>query len=141
MVSWGTYFALLLGGRRLFGISPDDAVSAGYIAIYTAAQLISWVCATIFSFYTNRAFVFTDADKDVSRLKQLITFSSGRFITLWIDYVITYAGAILLLRFLPGSPDLAETTAKLVSAVIVVITNYIFGKLFVFRKKKEKKER
>ncbi len=135
-VSWGVYFLLMLGGRRLFSIPENDAVSAAYLALYTAAQVISWICAVLFSFFTNRAYVFTDADRAMGTVRQLVRFSSGRLITLGLDYVITYAGALVLMGILGA--DLAEAAAKMIAAVAVMIGNYIFGKLFVFKKKKGK---
>ncbi len=135
-VSWGVYFLLMSVGRGIIGIEPGDVESARYIALYTAAQVISWVCAVLFSFFTNRAWVFTDADKSVSVPKQLAAFASGRLLTLGLDYVITYAGALLILRVVDGSENYAETVSKMAAAVVVMAGNYVFGKLFVFRKKK-----
>ena len=81
-VGWGVYYAVLLGGRAIFDIPAGETTSARYFALYTAAQIIQWVCAVLFAFFTNRAWVFTEADKSTSLWKQLVPFAGGRVVTL-----------------------------------------------------------
>lgn len=138
-VSWGVYFALMACGRTVFGIAADDTASVRYLSVYTAAQLISWVCAVLFAFFTNRAWVFTDSDRSVNMTRQLISFAAGRLLTLGLDYVITLAGAILLLLIFPswadvGGVNVSDMAAKSVASVVVMAGNYIFSRLFVFRR-------
>jgi putative flippase GtrA len=145
LVGWIVYFAIMIGGRILFKIPQEDTASGAYFALYTAAQIIQWVCAVLFAFFTNRKWVFTDADKNKSALLQLLTFSGGRVVTLVLDYVITLFGGMLLVRLLPalnsvaiGALDLNvnEIFAKVVAAVVVIIGNYFFSKFLVFKGKK-----
>ena len=82
VVGWGVYYAVLLGGRGIFGIPAGETTSARYFALYTAAQIIQWVCAVLFAFFTNRAWVFTEADKSTSVWKQLLPFAGGRVVRL-----------------------------------------------------------
>ena len=144
-VGWAVYFAVMLGGKAVFSIPSDDTTSFKYIALYTAAQIIQWVCAVLFAFFTNRKWVFTDADKTKRIFPQLLAFSSGRVITLVFDYIITLLGGLALSSLLPSlnsvsllglTLNLNEIIAKLVAAVVVIVCNYIFSKLFVFKKKK-----
>lgn len=139
IVSWGTYFLIMGGGRWMLGLETGDVTSGRYIALYTAAQLISWVCAVLFAFFTNRTFVFTDVDKNVPVIKQFAAFASGRLLTLGLDYIVTYSGTLLLLHIIDGSEGWAETAAKITASLIVTAVNYIYVKLFVFRKKKEER--
>ena len=145
LVGWIVYFAIMIGGRILFKIPQDDTASGAYFALYTAAQIIQWVCAVLFAFFTNRKWVFTDSDKNKSALLQLLTFSGGRVVTLVLDYVITLFGGMLLVRLLPalnsvaiGALDLNvnEIFAKVVAAVVVIVGNYFFSKFLVFKGKK-----
>lgn len=144
-VGWAVYFAIMLGGKAVFSIPSDDTASFKYIALYTAAQIIQWICAVLFAFFTNRKWVFTDADKSKKILPQLLTFSSGRVITLVFDYVITFLGGLALSSLLPSLNSVSllgltlnvnEIIAKLVAAFVVIVCNYVFSKLFVFKKKK-----
>lgn len=139
VVSWGVYFALMACGRAVFGIAADDTASGSYLAVYTAAQIISWVCAVLFAFFTNRAWVFTDSDREAGIPRQLASFAAGRLLTLGLDYVITLVGAMLLLFIFPswadvGGVNFADLAAKSAASVVVMAGNYIFSRLFVFRR-------
>ena len=145
-VGWAVYFAIMLGGRVMFSIPNEDTTSGAYIGLYTAAQLIQWVCAVLFAFFTNRKWVFTEADKSKKILPQLLTFSGGRVITLGLDYVITLVGAMALTALLPALNSVSiigitlnfnEVAAKVAAAFVVIVCNYIFSKIFVFKKKKD----
>lgn len=146
VVGWGVYYAILLGGRAIFDFPVEETTSARYFALYTTAQVLQWVFAGLFAFFTNRAWVFTDADKSVSVWKQLITFSGGRLVTFGLDYVITFGLTVVLCALIPSwtavvlfgkTFNLCEIGSKLVAAVVVIISNYVMSKVFVFKKKKE----
>lgn len=145
LVGWIVYFAIMIGGRILLDLPQEDTASGAYFALYTAAQLIQWVCAVLFAFFTNRKWVFTDADRSKNVLLQLLTFSGGRVVTLVLDYAITLFGGMLLVRLLPALNSVAlggfelnvnEIFAKIVAAVVVIIGNYFFSKFLVFKGKK-----
>ena len=145
-VGWAVYFAIMFGGRAMLSIPNEDTTSGAYIGLYTAAQLIQWVCAVLFAFFTNRKWVFTEADKSKKILPQLLTFSGGRVITLGLDYVITLVGAMALTALLPALNSISiigitlnfnEVAAKVAAAFVVIVCNYIFSKIFVFKKKKD----
>ena len=144
LVGWAVYFAIMLGGRAIFSIPNEDTSSGAYFALYTVAQLIQWICAVLFAFFTNRKWVFIDADKEKKLLPQLLAFSGGRVITLGLDYVITLLGGMALVALLPALNSVTvigitlnfnEVMAKVAAAVVVIVCNYIFSKLFVFKKK------
>lgn len=144
VVGWLVYFSVLLVGKGVLDIPTHDTTSGKYMLIYTAAQVVQWVAAVLFAFFTNKKWVFTDADNDRSVAKQLAIFASGRVVTFVFDYVITYFGAIALSKLLPALSrqmlfgrewNLNEIAAKLVAAVVVIVTNYFISKLFVFTKK------
>ena len=144
IVGWTVYFVIMIGGRAVFSIPHDDTSSGAYFALYTAAQVIQWVCAVLFAFFTNRKWVFIDAKKYTKILPQLITFSGGRVVTFVLDYVMTLLGGMALANLLPmfntvllfdRAFNFNEIAAKLFAAVVVVVGNYIFSKLFVFRNK------
>lgn len=146
-VGWGVYYAVLLGGRGIFDIPAGETTSARYFALYTAAQIIQWVCAVLFAFFTNRAWVFTEAEKSTSLWKQLLPFAGGRVITLGLDYVITFGLTLGLGALIPAwtaaellgkTVNLCELASKVVAAVVVIVCNYVISKLFVFKNKKEK---
>lgn len=149
LVGWAVYFSVLLVGKGVLGLPAEDTSSAKYLLIYTVAQVVQWVAAVLFAFFTNRKWVFTDADRDKPIYKQLPVFAGGRVLTFFLDYLITYFGALALSSLLPmlNSLDLLgrewnlnEIAAKLVAAVVVIIVNYILSKLLVFTKKQPRGE-
>jgi len=144
-VGWAVYFAILFVGKAAFGIPPETTTGGAYLAIYTAAQIIQWVAAVLFAFFTNRKWVFTGADREAKMLPQLTKFAAGRLATFGVDYIVTYFGALGLSRLIEAwnsveifgmELNLNEIGAKVVAAVIVIIANYFFSKLFVFKDKK-----
>lgn len=146
VVGWSVYYVILLGGRAIFDFPVEETTSARYFALYTTAQVLQWICAGLFAFFTNRAWVFTDADKSVSIWKQLIPFAGGRLVTFGLDYVITFGLTLALCALIPSwtavvllgkTFNLCEIGSKLVAAVVVIISNYVMSKVFVFKKKKE----
>lgn len=89
------------------------------------ANIISWVCAVTFAYFTNRIFVFRS--KETNKLKEASKFFISRLVTLAMDMGIMY----LLVTVL----DKNDRLAKIVSQVVVIVGNYIISKLFVFRNK------
>ena len=90
-----------------------------------AANVISWICAVAFAYFTNRRFVFCSRERN--RLKEAGKFVLSRLTTLGMEMVIMGIGVSLL-----GFPD---KPVKLVAQVIIIIANYVLSKLLVFRQK------
>lgn len=146
LVGWIVYFAILWTWRNALGLDPGDTTSRMYLLGYTIAQVVQWIAAVLFAFFTNRKWVFTDADRAVSLPAQLGAFAGGRVATFFLDYLVTYFGARALTALFPSLTtvsmlgrnwNLCDILAKVVAAVIVIIGNYFFSKLVVFRKQHE----
>ena len=144
-VGWAVYFLVLSLWRKGFDLPVDDTKSSIYLIGYSVAQVLHWIAAVLFAFFTNRKWVFTDADKSENVYVQLGKFAGGRVATFFVDYAVTLFVALGLAMLLPvithvsfiGKEwNLAEISAKLLAAVIVMIVNYIFSKIFVFKNKK-----
>ena len=88
------------------------------------ANLFSWVCAVTFAYLTNRIFVFKSKEKN--KVKEITSFVSSRVMTLLLDMGIMGL-FVTILHF-------NDKIMKLVVQVVVTILNYIFSKLFVFKK-------
>ncbi len=144
LVGLGTYLLVFAIAEHGFGVSMDDKNSFAYTAVYIAAQLIQWVAAVLTAFYTNRRWVFTEADHSKGSLwHQLVLFSGSRVATLILDMVATYGFIRLFALWITAdnAPQLlfltldAEFLAKIVVSVLVIVANYVLSKLIVFRKK------
>lgn len=98
-------------------------------------NVLSWICANIFAFLTNRIIVFRSGKKGAFVLLEALKFFASRLFTLAVDILIMY-----LLVDLTGIHNFFyEAGAKVFSTLVVLVLNYILSKLFVFRKKKDNK--
>lgn len=88
-----------------------------------AANVISWIAAVTFAFFTNRKYVFESKDPHIVR--EGASFFASRIATLLMDMA-----AMFLLVTLMG---MNYKIAKLIVQVIVTVSNYLFSKLIVFR--------
>ncbi|MBR6708831.1 MAG: GtrA family protein [Clostridia bacterium] len=138
VVGVGTYtlvFAVAEHGLRL---DLSDKTSALYLGVYAAAQVIHWIAAVLFAFFTNKKWVFTDARPE-PLWRQLSVFAASRLVTLGLDVVITYVGVLALAALWPDGLTViihfsVEFMAKVIASFVVIIANYVISKLFVFRK-------
>ena len=142
-VGFGTYFLIMAGAEHLLSIPMDNETSIAYITVYVIAQVIQWIAAVLFAFFTNRKWVFTEADRSKDTFwRQLMLFAGSRVASFLLGLGVTY-GCTLLLALWVGPPPvilgIALTpglVAKLIAAVLVIIANYVLSKLVVFTKKK-----
>lgn len=94
------------------------------------ANVISWILAVLFAFFTNRIWVFQSPTKGCHEfIKQMGSFFGGRVVTLLIEELI-------LLVFI-STLHFPSMVVKIIAQVIVIVLNYVISKLFVFRTKKE----
>lgn len=93
------------------------------------ANIISWVVAVIFAYFTNRKYVFKSKEKNI--LKEGSKFCLSRIITLLLDMLTMFIGVTLL--------SFNDRIAKLISQVVVTVGNYIISKFFVFKDGKKNK--
>lgn len=107
------YYAL-----TLTFIDPSKAIEL------QIANIISWIVGVSFAYVTNRKYVFNSRSKNVK--KELISFVGARIITLIIDMLIMGI-FVSLLKF-------DDRIIKIFSQVVVIVSNYLFSKLFVFKK-------
>lgn len=94
---------------------------------YLVNNVIAWLAAVIFAYVTNKLFVFqvkSWTGKVVAR--ELVQFFGARVFSLAVEE----AGLWLLVQLL----QMNTLIAKLVLAVVVVVLNYIFSKLVIFKK-------
>lgn len=102
-------------------LNPDNAIEL------QIANIISWIAGVLFAYFTNRKFVFES--KETDKLKEAGKFFLARVVTLVIDMLIMGVGVTTL--------HLNDKIMKLISQVVIIVSNYIFSKLFVFKKGKD----
>ena len=87
----------------------------------------SWIVACTFAYFTNRIFVFKSKSKKV--LREFISFIGARVITLLVDMLIMF----IFVSLLNMNSDLWVLIWTVISQIIVIVLNYVFSKLFIFR--------
>lgn len=117
---------LIVGALTTFVSIGAYAIFSKVFGInYVISNILSWIVAVIFAYYTNRWFVFHSKNENV--LKEFIAFISSRFLTLLID-----TGLMILFVEIMNLDDLI---AKIIVQVVVIVSNYVLSKLFVFKNK------
>jgi len=94
------------------------------ISNYLICTILSWVVAVLFAYITNRKYVFRSNEKNI--VKEFVEFIFSRLLSLLAEVAIMY----VLVDFL----TISDRISKLIVQVIIIILNYVFSKLFVFRK-------
>ena len=89
------------------------------------ANIISWIGAVTFAYFTNKYYVFKD--KEISNKSGMIKFYLSRIVTLLIDMLLMY---IFVTRL-----SFNDKIIKIIVQVIVIVGNYVLSKFFVFKKK------
>ena len=101
------------------------------IAGITISTIVSWILSVLFAYITNKIFVFESKTTTLKELaNEFIAFVSGRLFTGFLDLVIMLVFVDVL--------NFNEAMMKIFSNVIVVVLNYIFSKLWIFKNNKEK---
>lgn len=88
------------------------------------ANVLSWIFAVAFAYITNRLLVFKSKNKNI--INEISKFIGSRIASLFMDMFIMFIVVSVLLQ--------SDIIGKVISQVVVTITNYILSKLFVFKK-------
>ena len=120
VINWGCYWLFCY----LFKIPVNDPTTK-HAFLSGIANTIAFIIALIFAFFTNKLIVFKSKEtsfKNTSR--EFISFTIARLFTFILESVILTVSNILSLNLV---------IMKIVAGIIVVILNYIFSKLFIFK--------
>ncbi len=102
-------------GFSLFGLTVKK---------YMVSTVLSWIVAVLFAYVTNRKFVFESHSKKV--VSEFIKFVTARIMSLLAEIVCMY----ILIDLMHSD----EMIAKILVQVLIIVLNYVFSKLFVFKK-------
>ena len=102
-----------------------DASNAMELQISVIA---SWVLAVLFAYFANRIFVFHSKSKEY--LKEVSGFVAGRIATLVMEMIIMW----FFVTLLGLDSNLWVIIWTIVCQILVIVGNYVFSKLFVFKK-------
>lgn len=92
-----------------------------------AATVIAWVVSVMFAYVTNKIWVFESRTTGFAALfTELCSFVAARLFSGLLDVGIMYVAVDLM--------ELNNLMVKTASNVLVIILNYIFSKIFIFKK-------
>ncbi len=91
------------------------------------ANVLSWVITVGFAYWTNRTWVFRSQVRGRGIWKEMLTFYTGRLLTLGIEEMIL----LVFVTVLAWNAALIKIAAQ----IVVLVGNYIISKLLIFRKK------
>ena len=114
-VKWGLYFTVL---------DVNDKLDA------QIGVCVSWVCAVAFAYVANRIFVFRSKNKEI--LKEISQFVGARLLTLGMEMILTY----VFFNLLGLTSKVWIVIVTFIIQVLIMVLNYVFSKLFVFKKGK-----
>ncbi|WP_405277686.1 GtrA family protein [Methanobrevibacter sp.] len=90
---------------------------------YLISNVLAWFFSVLFAYITNRIWVFESKSPKI--LKEMSLFFGGRIFSGAVDTGLMYLFIDVLI--------IGDLISKIVVQVIVIILNYVFSKLIVFR--------
>lgn len=95
---------------------------------FLISNWIAWIVAVLFAYITNKFFVFESKETNIKFLiKELSSFVSCRLLSGIIEMILMYTMISLM--------SLNDFIVKIITNVVVVILNFIFSKLIIFKNK------
>ncbi len=114
------------------------ALAFRWMGMPTAVNtVVDNIICILFAYTTNRIWVFRSHSKGKAALREFVSFIGCRLGTLVMDVAIMWVGVDLLgtLFLGPEWQGIWFLAVKLVDQVLVILFNYIFSKLIIFKKK------
>ena len=100
------------------------------------ATALGNIAGILFAFFTNDTIVFKQKRKNW--FKRLIKFMTARFITFLLDLLLTFIFVTsfphIIGQFVGDNLNTINTIETIFAQVTIIVLNYIFSKVFVFKK-------
>lgn len=111
-------------------------------ANYYIALSIAWLGAVLFAYVANRIFVFESKTKGKAQIKEFALFIFARVFSYGLELLISFIFIDLAHAdsfvwqpdFIDAVIPMGELIVKTVAQVVIVLSNYIFSKLVIFKK-------
>lgn len=115
-----------------------------YNVNYIASLVSAWVGAVLFAYVTNRIFVFKSKTRGARAFSEFLLFVGARVFSLGADAFIMFMfisvahiGRFVITPSFAENPlPAGEFIARTVAQAVIVILNFVFSKLVIFKKKK-----
>ncbi|MDT2638905.1 GtrA family protein [Enterococcus dongliensis] len=125
---WEVFIYLFFGGlATVVNIVTFALAYQVFHLNWPISNTISWIFSVLFAFVTNKVWVFQSKTENFKELVwEFSKFVFARMISFGMDMATMYLFIDLL--------HTGNLIAKLITQIIVVIANYIFSKVFIFKK-------
>ena len=90
------------------------------------ANVLSWILAVLFSYVTNRIWVFESRKTGALVFKEMASFFAGRLVTLGIEELLLLVFVTML--------SFNSVLVKTLGQIVVLVLNYLISKFLVFSK-------
>lgn len=112
----------------LFTLNNQTGTFPEKIGVHIA-NVTAWIVSVLFAFIVNKIFVFESKKmKPVIFFKELIMFVCARLVSLGVEEAgLFFFNNIIGIKAIP---------VKIIMAFVIVVLNYVFSKLLVFKKNK-----
>ncbi|WP_314435124.1 GtrA family protein [uncultured Streptococcus sp.] len=137
-----SFFKNELLSYLFFGIATTLISILSRLVIYqlTHKELLATALANIigilFAFITNDTIVFKQARQNWPR--RLVKFTLARLSTFLLDLFLTFLFVTqfpnIIGQFVNNNIDKVNTIETAISQLLIIILNYIFSKVFIFKK-------
>src|SRR5690606_1991621 len=98
------------------------------------SNIIAWVLSVLFAYVTNRKYVFdSKAESKSAKVKEMLSFYACRLVTFGIDMALMYVMIDLI--------KTDDMIAKVIVNFVIIVINYIFSKLIIFKNKEVRSEK
>ena len=133
LIVYGIFDSVLGNGKEVVADSGTFEGAIDTVLQKGTAGLIAWLAAVLFAYVTNRNFVFNErAHGGRGILMEFGRFMGARVLTGIIEIFMVPLLVIIGLN----AKILGIDVAKFVVSVIVIVLNYVFSKLLVFKENK-----
>lgn len=125
---WEVFIYLFFGGLTTIVNIVTFTLSYQILQLsWPISNTISWVFSVLFAFVTNKVWVFQSKSENFKDLIwEFSKFIFARVVSFGMDMATMFIFIDLL--------HTGNLVAKLITQVVVVIANYIFSKVFIFKK-------
>lgn len=99
-----------------------------FLLNYLLSNVLAWIVSVIVAFLSNKALVFRSLSWNKATLfREIWKFLSARLFSVVLEMALLYVFVDLLL--------FNDGIVKIAAGMLVVLLNYVFSKLFIFKSK------
>ncbi len=92
---------------------------------YMISTVIDWILTVLLAYILNKVFVFYSKSNGKELIKEIYEFFKYRIFTLVIELGLMYLFVDILF--------INDMISKIIVQIVVIILNYVFSKLFIFK--------